>query len=471
MERGIEDIAWGKFLWIQVEIDTGRPLRRVRKMNVDGKKCWLGLKYERLPKFCYFCGRLGHGEKDCELRLSTGLQMCVNPQYGDWLRAREGTERRDASKSSDRNAVSDKGGSNRPPQTGPGSSSLVEANWAKKVVDVITAEAIDHNEYSKWNYWGLENLRVVRELRELIRSESSFLVFIVETKCGRIRMDEIKDSRVMYGVFVPAKGKFGGLALWWKKTISVSLVGYNERFIDVEEVVVIKQIPLGRQGNPDKLVWHYTKNGQFSVKSSCHLIMDTEDLLKTVVEGSSGENNRWAKGGGEVRLLLWVLWSHRNRVIFEKRWGKLEYIVSWAEGILEDFSGANENGKVGVPRRVMFLDGSNQKRSFSSPMLGELWATKERVVAAIKRGYDRVISEGDATEVIKALQGVEEDLSEFEVVVEDIKKDLMQLGHVEFSWMARKNNIMAHRLAKYAIEHKRIQVWSEEIPSFLDEDV
>ena len=51
--------------------------------SVEGEKCWVSFRYERLPTFCFQCGMLGHDEKHC---LVPPDQQ--NPrQYGDWLRA------------------------------------------------------------------------------------------------------------------------------------------------------------------------------------------------------------------------------------------------------------------------------------------------------------------------------------------------------------------------------------------------
>ena len=49
---------------------------------------WVGLKFEQLPNFCYWCGRVGHGDRDYEVWLcSMGRLRRGDQQYGDWLRA------------------------------------------------------------------------------------------------------------------------------------------------------------------------------------------------------------------------------------------------------------------------------------------------------------------------------------------------------------------------------------------------
>ena len=74
-----------KFMRIRVDLQLDKPLRRRGKVaNVNGEKFWVSFKYERLPTFCYLCGRLGHDDKHC----LECIEYLNSPrQYGDWLRA------------------------------------------------------------------------------------------------------------------------------------------------------------------------------------------------------------------------------------------------------------------------------------------------------------------------------------------------------------------------------------------------
>ena len=59
-----DDREGSEFLRVRISIDITKPLLRCRKLWSEGKQFgWVGLKYERLPNFCYWCGRLTHGEK------------------------------------------------------------------------------------------------------------------------------------------------------------------------------------------------------------------------------------------------------------------------------------------------------------------------------------------------------------------------------------------------------------------------
>ena len=73
----------------RVIIDISKPLPRVSKLRSGGKQIRLvGLKYECLPNFCYWCGRVTHRERDREVWLRGRGKLSRNDQqYGEWLRA------------------------------------------------------------------------------------------------------------------------------------------------------------------------------------------------------------------------------------------------------------------------------------------------------------------------------------------------------------------------------------------------
>ena len=84
-----DDGAGNEFLRVRINIDISKPLLRCSKLRLKGKQVgWVELKYERLPNFCYWCGRVTHGERDCEVWLrGNGSLRKEEQQYGEWLRA------------------------------------------------------------------------------------------------------------------------------------------------------------------------------------------------------------------------------------------------------------------------------------------------------------------------------------------------------------------------------------------------
>ncbi|KAK4397891.1 hypothetical protein Sango_1264600 [Sesamum angolense] len=81
--------VWGSFIRIKVATDVTKPLQRALKIRIviDDEQL-VTFAYERLPKFCYFCGHLGHISRSCELQLSDYfVGLGDNTPYGAWLRA------------------------------------------------------------------------------------------------------------------------------------------------------------------------------------------------------------------------------------------------------------------------------------------------------------------------------------------------------------------------------------------------
>ena len=86
-----QGVGWGKYLRVRVEIDITEPLPRGKKIKLGGRSIWVYFKYERLPLFCYGCGRLWHGGGECPVNnKSLGGVHSRMDQFGPWLWATNG---------------------------------------------------------------------------------------------------------------------------------------------------------------------------------------------------------------------------------------------------------------------------------------------------------------------------------------------------------------------------------------------
>ncbi|KAL2941778.1 hypothetical protein RDABS01_030128 [Bienertia sinuspersici] len=78
-----------QFMRMKIHLDIEKPLRRGLKIATSkGSSKWVDIKYERIGDFCYYCGRLGHIDRDC-LTNNGEEDKPENMvyKYGPWLRA------------------------------------------------------------------------------------------------------------------------------------------------------------------------------------------------------------------------------------------------------------------------------------------------------------------------------------------------------------------------------------------------
>jgi hypothetical protein len=79
-----DGMAWGEDLRIRVEIRVDQPLLRgvcVKESDDDEAGKWFDIRYEKIPHFCFECGRLVHSEVGCT------AEVVEQKQWGEWLRA------------------------------------------------------------------------------------------------------------------------------------------------------------------------------------------------------------------------------------------------------------------------------------------------------------------------------------------------------------------------------------------------
>ncbi|MBA0881790.1 hypothetical protein Goshw_002636 [Gossypium schwendimanii] len=79
----------GEFCHLRIELNVQKPLRRgIFVSTGNGNKCWIPFKYEKLPTFCFGCGRVGHGLHECtELTPTEKNRIREDPPYSLALKA------------------------------------------------------------------------------------------------------------------------------------------------------------------------------------------------------------------------------------------------------------------------------------------------------------------------------------------------------------------------------------------------
>ncbi|TXG60344.1 hypothetical protein EZV62_014917 [Acer yangbiense] len=80
----------GKFMRVKVRIDISKALKRWLKLRLGKLEevTMMNLKYERLPEFCFACGKIGHCIKECQdpEAKKAALEGSQN-KFGSWLKA------------------------------------------------------------------------------------------------------------------------------------------------------------------------------------------------------------------------------------------------------------------------------------------------------------------------------------------------------------------------------------------------
>ncbi|PPD78721.1 hypothetical protein GOBAR_DD24344 [Gossypium barbadense] len=80
------DGGWTKYIQLRVIIDTSKSLRRVVQfVNSEAVVSICGIKYERLPIFCYSCGLISWSTQKCDKEVDLSKFINTSFQYGNWF--------------------------------------------------------------------------------------------------------------------------------------------------------------------------------------------------------------------------------------------------------------------------------------------------------------------------------------------------------------------------------------------------
>ncbi|KAL2898306.1 hypothetical protein RDABS01_040088, partial [Bienertia sinuspersici] len=72
-------------LRMRIIVDIQKPLKDEVKLRIrGGEHITVQVKYERLPLFCFICGKLGHGDRECDVH---GNDKSPKKIFGTWMRA------------------------------------------------------------------------------------------------------------------------------------------------------------------------------------------------------------------------------------------------------------------------------------------------------------------------------------------------------------------------------------------------
>lgn len=86
-----------------------------------------------------------------------------------------------------------------------------------------------------WNCQGLGNPRTIRGLTWMVRQYKPHVIGLMETKSGKVKLDDIRFRLGFKNRFVVDRIEIsGGLALWWKEDIDIQILNYSNHHIDAQ---------------------------------------------------------------------------------------------------------------------------------------------------------------------------------------------------------------------------------------------
>lgn len=83
VEVDTDDTSWATYLRLRVKLNLFKAVARGQSLEVRGEKIWIPIRYEKLPRFCFNCGKMMH-DSICNM----GGDMQSKDQYGTWLRVK-----------------------------------------------------------------------------------------------------------------------------------------------------------------------------------------------------------------------------------------------------------------------------------------------------------------------------------------------------------------------------------------------
>ncbi|CAM8997366.1 unnamed protein product [Rhodiola kirilowii] len=84
-----------------------------------------------------------------------------------------------------------------------------------------------------WNYRGLGGSTIVRALADMVTANWPQWVGLVETKTGRERLRRVQNELGFQNGFgVDSRGRSGGLLLWWRSEIDITVCTFSCDHID-----------------------------------------------------------------------------------------------------------------------------------------------------------------------------------------------------------------------------------------------
>ncbi|KAL0325489.1 UNVERIFIED_CONTAM: putative mitochondrial protein [Sesamum radiatum] len=242
---------------------------------------------------------------------------------------------------------------------------------------------------------------------------------------------------------------------WNEDTISA--------FVWPEDRDYILQIPLSFSNVPDLLIWHYSPNGIFSIRSAYHLALS----LGSPANSSTGRNLKLVNKDFHpplqvvdfARHYLRAYQSQNTQGLNAKSVQQSYWHLPPAGWIKVNFDGGFRDRGREMGLGAIAFDASGSCLAWLSirmhrggtAELAEAFAAREAIRLARRHQWRRVILEGDCSTLLHKLSNALPDFSVASTVIEDVRSVSSLVESLSFSLVLRCANSAADFLAKSAL--------------------
>ncbi|ONI02519.1 hypothetical protein PRUPE_6G203400 [Prunus persica] len=185
-------------------------------------------------------------------------------------------------------------------------------------------------------------------------------------------------------------------------------------------------------------------------------------------------------------MVGWAIWEARNGLLWNNKKSRPEQVSLHASLRLQDFLRVNNclgsQSRQGQIKQMwqpphenslkINVDGAWKPgtteggvgvvvKDSTGKFVAEALAARTGTILAMERGYQNVVFESDALQIVTALRNHSIDRSVIGPVVEDTKSLLTQITGEGFTHIRRTANGVAHRLARFALHIGGSLYWFE----------
>ncbi|KAI3465941.1 hypothetical protein Pfo_022604 [Paulownia fortunei] len=280
------------------------------------------------------------------------------------------------------------------------------------------------------------------------------------------------------------EANLGSLIEWDRGSWNVNLI---EQIFWPEDAKAITSIPLCNNFTPDTLVWHYTRNDIFSVKSAYFVAKNMFDNLKIISSGSVNKTERrwdflWSNlvpNQGQIICIeelcpvcqhpgedlyhifldcpFALIWRHHNRVLIDHITSKSHVTLEFALGYKASFMESMAMGTIKVNfDRAIFKERNKMGTGIiARDHTGCVVAWLNRVfhyvaspvvieALAVSMGWMSILIEGDCFKVIHKFQVEFEGFSPIGHIIHNVKSKIKMLVDCHLLHVRRTSNSATH---------------------------